>query len=78
MKIIRASEVGTYQFCHRAWWYQLQGYEPENKEEMAGGTEIHEQHGRLVATSSCVQLVAYVSLLLAIVAAVVWIIQSIM
>jgi len=78
MKIIRASEIGTYQFCHRAWWYQLQGIEPDNKADMAGGTEMHEQHGRLVLTISCLQIIAYASLLLAIIAAVVWIIQLIM
>ncbi len=77
MKIIRASEIGTYQFCHRAWWYQLQGFEPDNKAEMAGGTEMHEQHGRLVLTSSCLQIIAYVSLLLAIVAAVIYIVRLI-
>jgi hypothetical protein len=77
MKIIRASEIGTYQFCHRAWWYQLQGFEPDNKADMAGGTEMHEQHSRLVLTISCLQIIAYASLLLAIVAALVWIIQLI-
>ncbi len=77
MKIIRASEIGTYQFCHRAWWYQLQGFEPDNKAEMAGGTEMHEQHGRLVLTSSCLQIIAYVSLLLAVVAAVIYIVRLI-
>lgn len=78
MKIIRASEIGTYQFCHRAWWYQLQGFEPDNKAEMAGGTQMHEQHGRLILTSSCLQIFAYVSLLLAIVAVAIWIVQLIM
>ena len=76
MKIIRASEVGTYQFCHRAWWYQLQGFEPENKAEMAGGNQVHEKHGRFVMLSSCLQFIAYGSLLLAIITATIWIIQS--
>jgi len=75
MKIIRASEIGTYQFCQRAWWYQLQGYEPDNKVELAGGTEIHEKHGRMVMTSSCLQLIAYATLMLAVLAAVIWLIQ---
>jgi CRISPR/Cas system-associated exonuclease Cas4 (RecB family) len=78
MKIIRASEIGTYQFCHRAWWYQLQGYEPENKAEMTGGNELHEKHGRAVMTSSCLRLIAYGSLLLAVLTATIWVIQSIM
>ena len=78
MKIIRASEIGTYQFCHRAWWYQLQGYEPENKAEMTGGSELHEKHGRVVMASNCLQLMAYGSLLLAVISATIWVIQSIM
>ena len=76
MKIIRASEIGTYRFCHRAWWYQLQGYEPENKGEIAGGSELHEKHGRIVLASSCLQLIAYGSLLLAILMVTIWIVQS--
>jgi hypothetical protein len=76
MKIIRASEIGTYQFCNRAWWYQLQGYEPENKVEMAGGIEIHEQHSRAVMASNCLQVIAYATLLLAILTAIIWLIQS--
>jgi CRISPR/Cas system-associated exonuclease Cas4 (RecB family) len=78
MKIIRASEISTYQFCHRAWWYQLQGYEPENKAEMTGGSELHEKHGRVVMTSSCLQLMAYGLLLLAVITATMWVIQSIL
>lgn len=74
MKIIRASEVGTYRFCKRAWWYQLQGYEPENKTELAGGSEIHEKHARGVQAASCIEAVAYTFLLLAIVSVVIWVI----
>lgn len=76
MRIIRASEIGTYQFCHRAWWYQLQGYEPENKAELAGGSEIHEKHSRLLVTSNCLQVIAYAALLLAVVSVIIWIFQA--
>ncbi len=76
MKIIRASEIGTYQFCQRAWWYKLKGYEPENKAELAAGNELHQAHGRAVFTSNCLQVGAYTALLLGILAAVAWIIQS--
>ncbi|MGE5124007.1 MAG: hypothetical protein ACM3H7_05775 [Acidobacteriaceae bacterium] len=77
MKIIRASEVGTYQICHRAWWYQLQGYEAENKAEMAGGSEMHDRHSRVVMASSCLQVLAYTSLLLALLSATIWLVNHI-
>lgn len=78
MKIIRASEIGTYLFCNRAWWYQQQGFEPENKAELAAGTEIHEKHARAVLSSNCLQTLAYAFLLLAIIATVVWIMHAIL
>lgn len=78
MKIIRASEIGTYQFCHRAWWYQQQGIQPENKAEMAWGNQMHEKHGRSVMVNSCLQIFAYTSLLIAILAATIWLVQSIL
>jgi hypothetical protein len=76
MKIIKASEIGTYQFCHRAWWYQQQGCEPENKVELAGGSEIHTQHSQIVMLSSCLQWLAYTSLLLALLTVIIWFIQT--
>lgn len=78
MKIVRASEISTYQFCHRAWWYQQQGYEPDNQADMAVGTEIHEKHGRVVLASNCIQIVAYGLLLLAILMATIWFIKLIL
>ncbi len=76
MKIIRASEVGLYQFCNRAWWYQQQGYQPENQAELAGGSEIHKQHSQKVIASSCIQAIAYSTLLLGILSAIIWLVQT--
>jgi hypothetical protein len=46
MPVIRASEIGSYLYCHRAWRYRKDGVESENKLELAAGTELHRQHGR--------------------------------
>lgn len=67
MRTIRASEIGTYLYCHRAWWYQHQGYEPVNQTELSEGTELHYRHGRMVMISSCLQIAAYGLLLIALV-----------
>ena len=75
MKVIRASEIGTYLYCKRAWWYQQQGYLSENKVELAGGSEIHQQHGRVVALGKLLNVFAYISLLLAILTAIIWLVQ---
>jgi hypothetical protein len=67
MRTIRASEVGTYLFCQRAWWYQKQGVVSENQSEMAHGSELHYQHGRAVLATGCLRSIAYGLLLLALV-----------
>ena len=46
--LIRASEIGSYLYCRRAWWYRKLGVESENQSEMAMSTELHRQHGRSV------------------------------
>jgi CRISPR/Cas system-associated exonuclease Cas4 (RecB family) len=67
MKSIRASEIGTYLYCQRAWWFQRQGIESQNQMELAGGSEIHRKHGRKVIASSFLKILAYLLLLLALV-----------
>ena len=52
MSIIRASEIGSYLYCQRAWHYRKKGVESENQAELAGGTDLHHQHGRKVIASS--------------------------
>lgn len=65
MKTIRASEIGTFIFCQRAWWYHKQGVESANQAEMAGGSEIHQRHGRGVFVTGCLRILAVASLLIA-------------
>lgn len=67
MKIIRSSEIGTYLFCRRAWWYQRQGAESVNQAEMKAGTAIHEAHGRSVVAIGLTRSLAVIFLLAAIV-----------
>jgi CRISPR/Cas system-associated exonuclease Cas4 (RecB family) len=73
MRTIRASEIGAYLFCQRAWWYRIQGIEPENRDEMNAGTELHYRHSRLVLLSGCIRVLAYGLLLAALVLAAVYV-----
>jgi CRISPR/Cas system-associated exonuclease Cas4 (RecB family) len=65
MKTIRASEIGSYLFCARAWWYHEQGIESTNQAEMNAGTELHRQHGRTVIASGLTRMLAVILLLVA-------------
>ena len=59
-EIIRASEIGTYMFCNRAWWLRrVEEQESTNFAEMARGTRRHEQHARSVRGSDILQRLAY-------------------
>lgn len=70
MKTVRASEIGAYLYCARAWWYQKQGMESSNQAEMNAGTELHRQHGRTVVAASLTQTLALILLLAALLLAV--------
>lgn len=64
MRTIRASEIGTYLFCQRAWWYQKHGQSSENLPDMAAGTRFHNRHSRSVLSLGCLRLLAYTMMLL--------------
>jgi hypothetical protein len=65
MPVIRASDIGNYLYCRRAWWYKKQGVESENKAELAAGTELHHKHGRKVLAASLIRTLGLVLLLAA-------------
>lgn len=45
-RVLTASEIGSYLYCHRSWWLdKVGGYQPANAEEMEMGTWVHEEHG---------------------------------
>jgi CRISPR/Cas system-associated exonuclease Cas4 (RecB family) len=66
MRIIRASEIGSYLYCQRSWWYRITGVEPENQKELQTGTTLHYQHGRNVLVSSFFRISGFILLLVAI------------
>jgi hypothetical protein len=73
MRTLRASEIGAYLFCQRAWWYQKSGQASQNLGEMAAGSELHYRHGRAALGIGCLRAAAYGLMLLALVlAAVYW------
>ncbi|MGC8855242.1 MAG: hypothetical protein ACP5QU_00410 [Anaerolineae bacterium] len=63
--LIRASEIGSYLYCRRAWWYRRQGIESENQAEMAAGSELHRRHGRQILRAGLLRTVGLILFLLA-------------
>jgi hypothetical protein len=78
MRTIRASEIGTYFYCQRAWWYQRQGFQSANQADLAGGTELHERHGRKVMLVGCLRVLAYILLLASLALLTVYITHSLL
>ncbi len=67
MSTIRASDIGNYLYCRRAWWYRKQGVETENQAELTAGTQLHRQHGRKVLAASLLRNFALLLVLIALV-----------
>lgn len=65
MRTVRASELGSFLYCRRAWWLRKQGVEPTNKTELAAGTEYHQQQGGLVVKASLLHAAGWVLIFLA-------------
>jgi CRISPR/Cas system-associated exonuclease Cas4 (RecB family) len=67
MPVTRASDLGSYLYCRRAWWYRRQGIPSENQAELAAGTEAHQRHGRQVLLSGLTRALGFILLLAALV-----------
>ncbi len=77
MRTIRASEIGSYTYCRRAWWYQRQGIPSENQAEFASGSQMHYQHGRSVLVTGLIRLGAFGLLLVSVVLLVIAVLQAV-
>jgi CRISPR/Cas system-associated exonuclease Cas4 (RecB family) len=65
--VIRASEIGQYTYCPRAWWLQnVVGVDSVNTAELQHGEEVHEHHGQSVWWSGVLRWVALGLIMLAI------------
>ena len=65
MAPLRASEIGSYLYCARAWFYQRQGLQSSNQAELTSGTKLHQQHGRTVLAAGLLRGLALLLLLTA-------------
>lgn len=76
-EIIRASEIGQYAFCARAWWYsRVKGYAPENIVELQQGITEHSHHSRQVQAYHQLRWIGLGLLLLAGLALLAWLLLS--
>lgn len=51
-RMIRASEIGEYVYCRRAWWlHQVVGEDPAGRERREHGITLHARHGRALHAS---------------------------
>lgn len=69
LPVLRASEVGHFTYCRRAWWlHRVRGVPMANVRELEAGTAGHAAHGRGVIFARALQWLALAMLVLAIAA----------
>lgn len=66
MRVIKASELGVYLYCKRAWSYQHQGVASQNQTQMEKGTAYHQKHGQQVLLAKVFRVLGIIFLLAAI------------
>ena len=48
--LVRASDIGSWTFCNRAWWLaNIKDVPHRNPAALHRGNEVHQAHGRQVA-----------------------------
>jgi len=67
MRTIRASEIGAFIYCQRAWWYHQQGIELSNQSELTAGNELHQNHNRQVLIAGLMRGLAWLLLMAALI-----------
>lgn len=67
MRVIRASEINSFLYCERAWWYRLQGFPSDNQADLEGGQLAHHAQARTVQRAILALRIAYLLVILAVV-----------
>ncbi len=60
---LRASEIGHFRYCARAWWYARQGEPSTNWRELEAGSQAHMSLARRVQRWMAIRRFALVLLL---------------
>jgi CRISPR/Cas system-associated exonuclease Cas4 (RecB family) len=69
--LLRASEVGEYVYCARAWWLRREGAEQtRGREARAAGTAWHAEHGRGVTAAARLRKLSTAAFLFALICAI--------
>lgn len=77
--VVRASELGQYAYCARAWWLGcVQGVQPSNIQQLRAGTASHARHGAQVALAGWLTRAALICLALGGLLALAWLLSSLM
>jgi hypothetical protein len=58
-RTIRASEIGTFIYCPRAWWYQRKKIKSINVGELAAGENFHQLHINQSRSVNILRIIAW-------------------
>lgn len=63
-RTIRASEIGEYNYCSRAWWYKhvvkIAPPDEASANRLEAGRQAHSRHGRVVALSGTLKTIGVI------------------
>jgi len=63
-RTIRASEIGSFLYCQRAWWYHRKKVPSINTAELAGGQDFHRSHVSQTRAARLLKAIAWILLAL--------------
>ena len=67
--LVRASDIGLWAYCHRAWWLaQVKGAPHQNPQILTRGAEAHAAHGERAFRAQQLQRIGLWLLLIAMLA----------
>ncbi len=64
---IKASELCTFLYCHRAWWYERKGEKSAKQKEIKMGIEYHKKHAMTIRKAILLRYLALGVFLLALI-----------
>jgi len=66
-RTVRASEIGSFVYCQRAWWYHRKNEDSINQKELADGASYHEEYASRAQAIGNLQIAAWFFLFLALI-----------